>query len=82
LLPGSTYFGLDECARSAFKVPRCLVPASGFFEWKTENRIKQPYYISLTFSDPMAFAGRWKSWYFSVFSPGSFGYVDSNSGSV
>ncbi|MFA6310002.1 MAG: SOS response-associated peptidase [Sterolibacterium sp.] len=48
--------------RSAFKVRRCLVPASGFFEWKTENKIKQPYYISLKSGDPMAFGGIWESW--------------------
>ncbi|MCX7173764.1 MAG: SOS response-associated peptidase [Proteobacteria bacterium] len=48
--------------RSAFKARRCLVPASGFYEWKTENKIKQPYYISLKSGDPMAFAGIWESW--------------------
>jgi len=48
--------------RSAFKARRCLVPASGFYEWKTEDKIKQPYYISLQSGDPMAFAGIWESW--------------------
>jgi len=48
--------------RSAFKARRCLVPASGFYEWKTEAKIKQPYFISLKSGDPMAFAGIWESW--------------------
>ncbi len=48
---------------SAFKVRRCLIPASGFFEWKTENGIKQPWYISLRSGDPMAFAGLWEVWH-------------------
>ena len=37
-----------------------LVPASGFFEWKTENGNKSPWYISLKSGDPMAFAGLWE----------------------
>ena len=48
--------------REAFKRRRCLVPASGFYEWKTEDRIKQPYYISLKSGEPMALAGLWESW--------------------
>ena len=31
--------------RSAFKSRRCLVPANGWYEWKTEEDGKQPYYI-------------------------------------
>ena len=48
--------------RSAFKQRRCLIPASGFFEWKTEGKIKQPYYFSLKSGEPMAMAGIWESW--------------------
>ncbi len=48
--------------RSAFKSRRCIIPASGFFEWKTENGVKQPYYISFKSGEPMAFAGLWSKW--------------------
>jgi putative SOS response-associated peptidase YedK len=48
--------------RSAFKYRRCIIPASGFYEWKTEQGIKQPWFISLTSGEPMAFAGLWESW--------------------
>ncbi len=48
--------------RSAFQRRRCLVPASGFYEWKTEGKIKQPYYISLKSGEPMAMGGLWESW--------------------
>lgn len=48
--------------RNAFKRRRCLVPASGFYEWATEGKIKQPYFISLVSGDPMAMAGLWESW--------------------
>ncbi|MFZ2161982.1 MAG: SOS response-associated peptidase [Sideroxyarcus sp.] len=49
--------------RSAFKHHRCIIPASGFYEWKTEKGIKQPWYISLKSGDPMAFAGLWETWH-------------------
>lgn len=48
--------------RSAFRSRRCIIPASGFYEWETENGIKQPWYISLKSGDPMAFAGLWETW--------------------
>lgn len=49
--------------RNAFKRRRCIIPASGFYEWKeTEDNKKQPWYISLTSGEPMAFAGLWEHW--------------------
>ena len=47
--------------RSAFKARRCLIPASGFYEWKAVAGAKQPFYISLRSGKPMAFAGLWES---------------------
>jgi len=49
--------------RSAFKSRRCLIPASGFYEWQTVNRVKQPWYVSLRSGEPMAFAGLWETWH-------------------
>jgi len=48
--------------REAFKRRRCLIPADGFYEWKAEGKLKQPYYISLNSGDPMAMGGLWESW--------------------
>lgn len=48
--------------RSAFRRRRCLVPASGFYEWQKQGRVKQPYYISLRERKPMAIAGLWERW--------------------
>jgi putative SOS response-associated peptidase YedK len=48
--------------RDAFRRRRCLIPASGFYEWKAEGKLKQPYYISLESGTPMAMGGLWESW--------------------
>lgn len=49
--------------RSAFKHRRCLIPASGFYEWHTgEDGIKQPYYFTLEDGREMAMAGLWEEW--------------------
>jgi putative SOS response-associated peptidase YedK len=44
------------------KNQRCLVPASGFFEWKKEGTKKIPYYINLPESPLFAFAGLYDQW--------------------
>jgi putative SOS response-associated peptidase YedK len=39
---------------------RCLVPASGFYEWKVEGRRKQPYYFSSRSDALLALAALWE----------------------
>ena len=58
--------------RAAFRGSRCLVPAVGWYEWRTESRIdtatgeihelRQPHFIHLDGLQPLAFAGLWSSW--------------------
>ena len=43
--------------RRAFRERRCLVPATGFFEWQKQGKGKQPYRIRRADGEPFAFAG-------------------------
>jgi putative SOS response-associated peptidase YedK len=48
--------------RAALRRRRCLIAADGFYEWKAEGRVKQPYFIHFSDDRPFAFAGLWESW--------------------
>lgn len=48
--------------RSAVKYRRCLIPASGFYEWKKTGSGKQPYFITVSGSGLFAMAGIWETW--------------------
>ncbi|KNG94056.1 SOS response-associated peptidase [Pseudaestuariivita atlantica] len=49
--------------RSAARDRRCLIPATGFYEWTKDaegNRL--PWYITRADGEPMVFAGVWQDW--------------------
>lgn len=47
--------------REAFARRRCLVPATGFFEWqKLDARRRQPWLMRLAADGPFALAGLWE----------------------
>ena len=46
--------------RSAFRQRRCLVPATGFFEWQKLAGAKQPFHIRRHDRRLFAFAGIWE----------------------
>jgi len=48
--------------KAAYARRRCLIPATGFYEWKGAKAPKQPYYIYLKASPVFAFAGIWEHW--------------------
>ncbi|MEL6167140.1 MAG: SOS response-associated peptidase [Pseudomonadota bacterium] len=49
--------------RAACRQRRCLIPATGFYEWtKDDNGKRLPWYIRSTDGSPLAFAGVWQMW--------------------
>jgi putative SOS response-associated peptidase YedK len=48
--------------REAFRQRRCLVPSTGFYEWRTEGRRKLPYLVRRRDRRLFAIAGLWERW--------------------
>jgi|UniRef100_UPI00404B293E putative SOS response-associated peptidase YedK len=51
--------------KDAFRTTRCLIPASGYYEWATalgKYPPKQPFYISSKDDKQLPIAGIWSSW--------------------
>lgn len=53
--------GVKSAFRVAFSRQRCLVPVSGFYEWRVlrDRKTKQPYLIARADGEPFALAGLW-----------------------
>jgi putative SOS response-associated peptidase YedK len=58
--------GLDAkpAFKHAFRRRRCIVPADGFYEWRTipGQKVKQPYFVTRADGEMLAFAGLWEEW--------------------
>lgn len=48
--------------RSAFKSRRCLVPATGYYEWLDTPQGKQPYNFHREAHEPFLIAAIWETW--------------------
>ncbi len=48
--------------RGAFKYRRCIIPASGFYEWTGAKGAKTPHYFTARDGRLLAFAGLWDHW--------------------
>ncbi len=49
--------------KKPFRLQRCLVPASGFYEWKTMGKEKKRYYFHRKDDELFAFAGLYDTWH-------------------
>jgi putative SOS response-associated peptidase YedK len=49
--------------RKPFLTQRCIIPASGFYEWKEASEHKDPYYFYDPGNDPLALAGIYDVWH-------------------
>src|SRR4051794_36530366 len=48
--------------REAFRRTRCIIPASGYYEWQDTPDGKQPHYFTRTDGQVISFAGLWDEW--------------------
>ena len=48
--------------KQALHARRCIIPASGFYEWQKAGKEKIPHYIHLRDGDIMSLAGLWERW--------------------
>jgi putative SOS response-associated peptidase YedK len=48
--------------KGALKRRRCVLPASGFYEWETVGSRKQPWYFAMRDGGAFGLAGIWDTW--------------------
>ncbi len=48
--------------RDPLRSRRCVILADGFYEWRSENGAKTPYWVHRVDREPFAFAGLWDRW--------------------
>ena len=58
----SETLAISKAFREPLKSRRCVIPASGYYEWKKEKSMKVPYYIEPSVDSGFAFAGLWDRW--------------------
>lgn len=52
----------NEWQLNALKTRRCLIPAHGFYKWKTTEKKSTPFFIRLLSNELMAIAGIYSIW--------------------
>jgi putative SOS response-associated peptidase YedK len=48
--------------RTSVAKRRCLVPADGWYEWKRDGKVKQPFFMTMPDGHSLAMAGLWTVW--------------------
>lgn len=54
--------GDNKLFRALLPNRRCIVPATGFYEWKTSGNQKVPYYFRMKSQEMLGMAGLYDSW--------------------
>ncbi len=49
--------------REAIQRRRCLIPATGFYEWKREGKTRTPFCFTMRDGEIFALAGIWENWH-------------------
>lgn len=67
-IPYSTFNARSESVsttrsfRGALASHRCIVPATGYYEWKTKGKVKTPHFVSHRDGHTLGFAGLYSWW--------------------
>jgi len=48
--------------RSSVAKRRCLIPADGWYEWRRDGKVKQPFFMTRPDGHSLAMAGLWTVW--------------------
>jgi putative SOS response-associated peptidase YedK len=48
--------------RDACRMRRCIMVATGFYEWTRQDKLRLPWYITRRDGAPLIFASVWQSW--------------------
>lgn len=52
----------DEWLKECFEQRRCIIPANGFYKWKTTEKKSTPFYVRLLSAEIAGFAGLYSVW--------------------
>jgi putative SOS response-associated peptidase YedK len=52
----------DDWLNECFKQRRCIIPANGFYKWKTTKKKSTPFYVRLLSNEIAGFAGLYSVW--------------------